>query len=138
MRQSNWDKAGVLIDVNVASSDDVAIQCERAVESLDNFTQDVRVLSERIGIKGRHHAAGPEVLDADYDVTDQELPTGPFPLLETGDSSNDYVGPKSPPIVPELSNRTVSCDQKREDVEAIHTLVVDETRARPNDPLYGS
>jgi hypothetical protein len=52
-----------LIHFNPATSDDVAIQGELPTESLDDITQDVRVMNKGVGIEGGHDTPATKILD---------------------------------------------------------------------------
>ena len=106
-------KMGLLIDVNDATPGDLAIQCQPATESRHDVHQDVLVLSERIRIECRHDTSAPQIVHVDDHVADEEPCALPLPLLETGDSPNDHVGPKSSAIASELRDRSVCRDQER-------------------------
>jgi hypothetical protein len=123
--------------LNLAAPDDIAVQCKLPPEALNDIAQDIRVVSERIGVKGCHDAPAPKIMDSSHHVTDEKLPPLPFPLLEAGDTSNNDIGSKPTPVAPKFCNRAVRCDQEREYVEAVRTFVVSQARTWAGDFLDG-
>ena len=129
------DDFDFLIHLNLAAPDDLAVQRKLSPETLDDIAQYIRVVSERIGVEGRHNAPAPKVVDANRHVTDEKLTPLPFPLFHPGDASDDQVGPKPPPVPPKLCNRAIGRDQERKYVEAIQRVVADQARAGTYDLL---
>src|SRR3954451_3352106 len=74
------EKLRLVADADGARLDDVAIEREPSLELLGKSPQDRRVLLERVGGDGRHHAASSDLPDAHDGRSDTHREPDPPPF----------------------------------------------------------
>jgi hypothetical protein len=126
-----------LTDTKLAARQYIAVQSKLASEALDDIVEYVRVVSQRVGVKGCHDAATSQVVDTNLDVTDQKRPSLPLPFFETRNSPDNDIGSKPPAIPSKGGDGPIRCDEQGKNVETPPALVVNQRRAGSSDSADG-
>src|SRR5215831_3637876 len=103
--------------MDLAALQHFTIQGERSCEALDNILNYAWIVFQRVRIECGHHASRTQIMDADHNVTDPQLPAFPVPLLQALNSANHNIWPKPAPVAPECGDCSVGGYQERKNVE---------------------
>jgi len=117
-------------DTDTTGTQDRTVEREQAVQLAMNLEQDAGVLGDRVGIERRHDAALAQADDPDDHFTNVKMLPFPITLRETRNVRDQQIRTKPPPVVPQKVHRSVRRDEQGQYIEAVWTLVTDETTTR--------
>jgi hypothetical protein len=116
------DQRYAIADPDDPGTVDIGVECESAVESLNDVAEYAGINLQGIGIDGRHVTTSAQRVQPDDRIADMQTRARPLPFSQSIDARDEDVRAKAAHITSEGSDRAVGGDKKREDIEAIQAI----------------
>lgn len=128
-------KKTFITDPNRSTANDLGIERQLIIESLDDIPKDRRIHFKRVGINRRHVTSPAQCSETYYRVTDVQCGSRPVTLGKPVDPFDDNVRAQPAHVATEFRNRAIGGHEQWKDVEPIEAVICLEPRIRAGGPL---
>jgi hypothetical protein len=127
------DQLSGISNSNLATSNHVTIQSERAAEFPRDVLEHLTVLFQAVRVKCRHDTTPTEILYSNDDVPDAQTLAWPVALGQPLDATDHKIRSEAPAIMSKRGDGSIRRNQQRQYIEAIGRLIANQPSTRPCD-----